>query len=195
MGRCRHSSGSLGLAPFVKRALQAMGTILGAEFCTVQNGGSESFSGTKGSNCALSAQLFASYHCAIFFPCFYSSLDMSQKDPCQKHACEIQKCLQGRLRRLMFLCSVSVLVCCLPLFKEAKQKNESLPVPSRGGFQDHCFIEKGKTCLAKLMTHGKDSFARYDPNPYCFATFLSVLTKDTTLLWLLECPVPGDFNQ
>lgn len=63
-----------------------------------------------------SRELFAQRHCfapclppnlisTVTFSCRFSSLNMSQKDPCQKQACEIQKCLQGTERHFVLLVS------------------------------------------------------------------------------------------
>lgn len=41
----------------------------------------------------------------VTFSYHFSSLNMSQKDPCQKQACEIQKCLQGTKCHFVFLVS------------------------------------------------------------------------------------------
>lgn len=40
---------------------------------------------------------------------YFSFLDMPQKDPCQKQACEIQKCLQGSmLNAFLYFSTLSV---------------------------------------------------------------------------------------
>ncbi|XP_024054953.1 cx9C motif-containing protein 4 isoform X1 [Terrapene carolina triunguis] len=73
-----------------------------------------------------------------------SSVDMPQKDPCQKQACEIQKCLQANnylearceavlqeMRRCCAQCPKGRSICCSGFEKEERER-EKLKAASNG---------------------------------------------------------------